>query len=82
MGVFIHIENDEYRVIIDTRSKREKNLKAVRQRELDGSHVLDYPSIAAAQKLTGIKNISDCVLGKRQSAGGYLWEHIKEEHYE
>lgn len=35
-----------------------------------------YPSLYAASKATGISvgNISQCVNGKRKSAGGFVWE--------
>lgn len=38
-----------------------------------------YPSLYAASKATGISvgNISQCVNGKRKSAGGFVWEYLK-----
>ena len=37
-----------------------------------------YPSTMEAWRVTGIsyKNISTCCLGKRKSAGGYIWRYI------
>lgn len=36
-----------------------------------------YPSISQAERETGIKltNISACCLGKRKTAGGYIWKY-------
>lgn len=37
-----------------------------------------YESIAEAERLTGIKNISSCCRGERKMAGGYHWEYVEE----
>lgn len=72
-GYLLSIETDRSIVEVDTRSKKEKNMKAVVQRDENGQIVGEYPSISSAQRETGIRNISDCVLGKRKTAGGYTW---------
>lgn len=37
-----------------------------------------YDSIAEAERLTGIKNIVYCCKEKRNKAGGYHWQYVKE----
>jgi hypothetical protein len=51
------------------------NCKKVKQYDLNGSYFKEYNSINEANKQTNINqgNISMCILGKRKSAGGYIW---------
>jgi NUMOD1 domain. len=79
MGIFIKIEKDDSQIVIDTRTQREKKLKAVQQFTLDNSLVAEYPSIAAAEKITGINHVDECVNNNRLTAGGYIWRLIGEE---
>jgi hypothetical protein len=55
-----------------------KSEVAVKQISLSGEEVATYRSQAAAAMLTGItqQNISKCISGKRQSAGGYRWQRL------
>lgn len=79
MSFLIRIENQKHRVIVDTRTKGEKVLKAVLQYSLEGELKAEHISIAEAQRTTGIRNISDCVLGKRKTAGGFIWKAAEEK---
>lgn len=50
--------------------------KSVAQIDLySGSIVKIWESISMAIKETGIKNISNCALGKARQSGGYKWEY-------
>lgn len=73
LGILIEIEREGVKVVLDTRSKREKNMKAVKQFKMNGEKVAEYPSISSAERITGVHNISECLSNKRRSAGGYLW---------
>lgn len=44
-----------------------------------GKLIKRYPSIRAAHRETGINNIAEACVGKRKSAGGYIWQFVKEE---
>jgi group I intron endonuclease len=66
---------------LETRQKRSqsmrgKNAKAVEQCSLDGDVLRCFESISEAQKVTSIKNISQCCLGRRPRAGGYVWRYV------
>lgn len=74
LGFLIEIRKDASKIILDTRSKKEKNMKAVLQYNQQGEKIGEYPSISSAERETGIYNISECILEKRQSAGGYIWK--------
>ena len=58
--------------------QKKKLSKKVLQFSLDGIFICEWYSINEAQSKLGIKHISDCCLGKRKSAGGFLWM-FKEE---
>lgn len=49
--------------------------KKVIQSNKYGEYLNEFTSAAEAHIITGVnsKNISSCCLGKRQSAGGYIW---------
>ena len=51
----------------------------VNQYSIDGALVNSYPSMREAERQTGVrhKGISDCSIGKRESAGGYKWRFNK-----
>ena len=53
----------------------EKLSKPVEQYTLDMVFVAEYPSVMEAFRQTGIKHISCCCLGKRKTAGGYIWKY-------
>lgn len=52
--------------------------KSVLQYTLNGEFVAEYNSTNEASKATDINqgNISLCCLGKRKSAGGYVWQFV------
>lgn len=54
-----------------------KKIKPVIQYTLDGQFVAEYPSGMEASKQNGISagHISHCCLGKRKTAGGYVWKY-------
>lgn len=56
---------------------RKANSKPVDQFTLDGQFVKRWPSATDAVKELGIKNssISQCINGKRKSAGGFKWQY-------
>ena len=63
-----------------TRNKRMaltkgKNVKAF---DDDGNFIMWFCSIAVAEKITGISDISRCTLGKTEHAGGYVWKIVKQ----
>lgn len=77
MSVLIRvIDKDGQGIIIDNRSYNEKKAKTVIQLDKEGNYVARYPSIAEAERATGIRHIYECVSGKnkRKTAGGYQWE--------
>ena len=51
-----------------------KPLKAVIQFAKDGVVITEFFSIAEAFRKTNIHQISSCCLGKRKTAGGYIWK--------
>lgn len=57
-----------------------KNCIKVSQFNKSGEHIKDYSSINKASKETNISqaSISQCILGKRKQAGGYIWIKIEE----
>lgn len=52
--------------------------KSVNQYSLDGIYIATYKSIKEAERTTGIAHgdISRCCLGKRLSAGGFIWKFV------
>lgn len=61
----------------DKRAKKEHS-KPVVQYTVDNEFVCEYKSTLEAAKTTGINqgNISLCCLGKRKSAGGFVWQFV------
>lgn len=79
MGYLLTFQDEESLVIIDTRDKKEQQLKAVDMFSLNGDFIKSFVSIAGAEKETGIGHIGECASGKRQTAGGYIWRFAKGE---
>lgn len=59
--------------LVGKHTNRKDLSKPVEQYTMDMVFVAEYPSIEEAFRLTKIKHISECCLGKRKSAGGYIW---------
>lgn len=55
--------------IIETMSKR------VIQMDQNGNYINEYPSLQEAQRVLKISHIWDCIVGKRKTAGGFLWRY-------
>lgn len=53
-------------------------MKPVVQLSLDGEFVAKYFSMKDAEKVTGIKNISNCCCGRYKTAGGFIWKYVEE----
>jgi hypothetical protein len=55
-----------------------KNSKPIRQL-LNGEEISKFYSLAQAERETGVghSHISRCCTGKRKTAGGFMWEHLK-----
>jgi hypothetical protein len=49
--------------------------KSVKRFSLDGKYIDSFESISTASVCSGadISNISNCLMGKRKSSGGYIW---------
>ena len=64
-----------------TKEHLEEKSKAVLQYTLDGEFIAEYISTREAERKTKIPNqhIGQCCLGKRQTAGGYVWKYKGEE---
>lgn len=59
--------------------KTAKNLfKPVLMLSLDDEPLLWFESQSEAKRVTKIKNIHQCCIGRRKYAGGYKWEFYKE----
>lgn len=75
-----HLYNMNYGCRNEKASKKLTNRKdlskSVLQFTKDGQFVAEYQSFMDAERKTGIYNesISACCLGKRKSAGGYIWK--------
>lgn len=54
-----------------------KKSKTVFQYTLDGEFVKEFPSVAEVERQLGYNNsnISECCLGKRKTAYGYIWKY-------
>lgn len=53
--------------------------KAIKQYDLNGNLIKEFSSINEATKLTKIKNINLCLVGKRITAGGFVWRYDKDD---
>lgn len=53
----------------------ERCFKPVVQLTRNNELIKRYNSVTEAERETGASNISECCLGKRKSAGGYIWQH-------
>lgn len=64
-----------------THNKRMQEALSKQVQMLDkstGELIATFPSTIEAERITGIHqgNISTCCLGKRKSAGGYIWRYL------
>lgn len=57
-------------------------MKSILQYTIEGEFVSEYQSMSEASRLTNttINSISECCLGKRKTAGGFIWKY-KEQKY-
>lgn len=55
--------------------------KSVIQYSLDGEEIARYKTIMIAERMTGIHhpNISKVCIGKRKTAGGYIWKYDRKK---
>lgn len=51
--------------------------KPVIQMDMDSNDINEFPSIQEAQRVLGVSHIWDCIVGRRNSAGGYRWRYKK-----
>lgn len=49
--------------------------KPIIQMDKNGNIISEFPSIQGAQRILSISHIWDCIVGRRQSAGGYKWRY-------
>lgn len=49
--------------------------KQVLQFTSNGQYVNTFSSVTAAEKFTGLFNISRCALGKQKHSGGFIWKY-------
>ena len=68
-------EANKNRDKINGERARETMSKAVLQLSKDGAIIAEFPSIQEAQRKLAITHIWDCLVGKRQTAGGYKWRY-------
>lgn len=66
----------KYELFDDFRLKYDFNAKKVRQFDLEGNAIKDWPSIADAEETLNIKSISRAANNEKRSAGGYIWRYI------
>lgn len=52
--------------------------KPVIQMTMEDEEIKEFPSIQEAQRQLKTYHIGDCVLGKRNSSGGYKWRYKNE----
>lgn len=75
------IENNHYgtrlkRALKSRQTNGKRNIKVL-QYSLNKEYLKEWESITIAEDTLKIKHISDCCLGKRNSAGGYIWKYKK-----
>jgi hypothetical protein len=72
-----HYSIDNCRFLELSKNAENGNIKKVLQYELNGVFVKEWDGIKIAGKELHIAetNISSCCVGKRASAGGYIWKH-------
>lgn len=80
-GNFVFVRKSIYNSEKDYSCKREKDIRPIKQYDLSGSFVREYPNQLVASKATGISNvtISATCLHKRKTAGGYQWAFVGDE---
>lgn len=55
--------------------KKPPHTKVIRQIDINTKQVINcYSSIEEAHRATGFNNIGACCRGKRNKAGGYIWQ--------
>ena len=64
---------DNGKRIIETRSK------PILQIDMNNNVIMEFSSIQEAQRILSISHIWDCIVGRRQSAGGYKWRYKYED---
>lgn len=67
-----HIDNLEKSFKLNHQSKPKK---AVYQFDLNRQLIQSYESVNDAFRKTKIRHISECAIGKRKTAGGYIWSY-------
>lgn len=84
MGAIINIKTDDSEILLDTRNQVEKRMKPIQQFDKNNILINEFPSIAEAERMTGIKNIRGCINNHphRKSAGGYYWRLAQGEENE
>lgn len=68
---------DRNDIVSSKLTNRKDHSKPVEQYTLDMVFVAEYPSIAEAERQTGIskKAICHCLKGKSKTSGGYIWRY-------
>ena len=51
------------------------HLHAVVQYDINGNYIAEFESIAQAEKQTNGKSISECVVGRKKTSGGFVWRY-------
>lgn len=59
--------------VVETRSK------PIIQMDMEHNVIAEFPSIQEAQRILSISHIWDCIVGRRNSAGGYKWRYKHED---
>ena len=70
--------NNTYGNVVSNRIKSNLNnskSKPVIQMTMSEEILATYPSIMEAKRQTGLANINACLVGKRNSAGGFKWRY-------
>lgn len=71
-------ERREQRVYKSLSAGYGANKRKVAQYTLDGEFVAVYDSISEPRIKLGISNISNCLAGRKKSAGGFIWKYYDE----
>lgn len=74
-----YVKTEEHRKHIGEKVKGilHANTKPVYQYSINGEYITEWPYMNEAAKTLGISkgNISGCCLGRRKSAGGFVWRY-------
>ncbi len=62
-----------------TERMAKKHSKPVRQFDLQGNLIKEYPSLTELHKLTGFNmgNVSSCCRGRNQTSYGFIWQNVR-----